>query len=490
MAAEETFGVSLEQHLANRAGLDTTPQAQSAWSKYIGDPTSRVAQMGLAPLQALGSAVTSGGSPGDVIRAIGGAAASEPGAAAKMANPWQTPTQAGIMAGTALTGGAASAAKLPALMQAGSRVMGGVTGGTVGGIAEAGAQGGLAGAAIGGLSGLTGEAIGAGADYLRQIGVDRAKLAAQEIDAKKAVDALTSNKKLGGVFQGHLDPNNPSKSVEDLFKGYTINPVNGRAENKAQQLMSARMQQADDLIQGVLEKKAPGKQFPIITEGSKSLPGQFGTYANAREALSEFGYLVGKAKPHQTYKINGEELSGREVKQLYAETLRVFQKGLGEVDPQTLQTFNDSRAMYEAGQYLAAKMPKLFTQKRATGIAFNSDALQASMANTRKEGVNKLGEEGFWSLGSAVRMTPETVGRKDVYQPHGLAASMAGVIPGPAGSYARVHIGKPSLVSPGGINPLTMADASRTGVSLGTNQMLAPVAQYLGEQIQGIPGLR
>ena len=45
--AEETFGVSLEQHLANRAGLDTTPAAQGGWQKYIGGPTNQLMQAGV-----------------------------------------------------------------------------------------------------------------------------------------------------------------------------------------------------------------------------------------------------------------------------------------------------------------------------------------------------------------------------------------------------------------------------------------------------------
>ena len=128
--AEETPGfVSLDQHLANRAGLSTAPE--SAWQKYVGEPTSRVAQMGLAPLQALGGALTSGGSPADVVRAIGGSAASEPGAMAKVVNPWQTPTQAGIMLGTAGAGGAAGATQLPRALQTASRVMGSTAGGLI-----------------------------------------------------------------------------------------------------------------------------------------------------------------------------------------------------------------------------------------------------------------------------------------------------------------------------------------------------------------------
>jgi hypothetical protein len=487
--AEETFGVSLEQHLANRAGLDTTPAAQGMWQKYVGGPTGQLAQGALNPLQTAASEVAGGTfNPSRVLQSFrpGG----ETGTMAQMLNPWQTPTQAGITVGTAGAGGLASRAGLSTAKQAGARILGAGAGGGLGGAAEGGVGGAAVGTGIGLLSGGIGEGIGAAADYLRQVGVNRAKLAAQDLDARKAVDALTANKKLGGVFQGHLDPARPRESIEDLFKGYTVNPVNGRAENKAQMLMSARMQQADDVIQGILQQKAPSKQFPIVTEGSKSVPGQFGTYANAREALSEFGYIVGKAKPHQTYKINGEELSGREVKQLYAETLRVFQKGLGEVDPQALQTFNDSRAMYEAGQYLAKKMPKLFTQMNAEGVQFNSDALQKSLANSRKEGVNKLGEEGFWRLGEAVRVTPETIGRADVYQPSGAAAALAGVVPLPGAAYARVHVGRPSLVSPQGVNPLAMMPGSRTGISLGTEQLVGPGLQNLLPPAQGIPGLQ
>ncbi len=103
--------------------------------------------------------------------------------------------------------------------------------------------------------------------------------------------------------------------------------------------------------------------------------------------------------------------------------------------------------------------------------------------------MQKLGSDGFNTIAPAVRLTPDRMGMADVYQPTGAAAALAGVVPLPGAAYARIHVGRPNLVAPGGVNPLNMSDAARTGVSLGANQMLAPVAQYLGEQIQGIPGL-
>ena len=70
--AEETFGVSLEQHLANRAGLDTTPAAQSGWQKYIGGPSSQLAQMAVGPLQGIAQEIAGGTfNPGRVLQGAG-----------------------------------------------------------------------------------------------------------------------------------------------------------------------------------------------------------------------------------------------------------------------------------------------------------------------------------------------------------------------------------------------------------------------------------
>ena len=117
---------------------------------------------------------------------------------------------------------------------------------------------------------------------------------------------------------------------------------------------------------------------------------------------------------------------------------------------------------------------------------FNSDAVQSKLADTRVKAAQKLGIDGFETIAPAVRLTPEQMGRADVYNPTGLAAQIAGVAPLPGAAYARIHVGRPQLV---GKNPLTLTDAKRTGISLAGEQAFGPHLQALMQSMQGIPGL-
>ena len=55
MAERPPGFIPLEQQLDNRAGLSTQP-SPGKWEQYIGEPTRRVAQMGLGGLQGLAKA--------------------------------------------------------------------------------------------------------------------------------------------------------------------------------------------------------------------------------------------------------------------------------------------------------------------------------------------------------------------------------------------------------------------------------------------------
>ena len=487
----EEFGVSLEQHLANRAGLDTTPQAQGVWQKYIGQPTGQLVQAGLSVPQGMLREVAQGTfNPAAVAKDFTNALQpdAEVGTAAKMANPWQTPTQAGIMAGTALTGGAAQAARLPGLMQAGSRVMGATAGGMGGGLAEDGARGGLVGAASGLISGGLGEGIGATADYLRQVGVERAKRAVQADDARKMGEAIERIPKLKGVFGGIRD----SAGLEDLAKGAEIRKfADGREKVmlKGYARIADYVEQQDAAVQQMLQKAQQqyGRtyQFPNALE-----PGKYTTWDEARHQLSELGRKAFggiKGQPLEP------TIAGVDSKQLYAETSRLMKAQLQLADPSgaALQAFNDGQGVFEAGRYLLKDVLRpAFKSKTMGVVGFNSEVVQGKLADGRVKAMQKLGSDGFATVAPAVRLTPQTMGQADVYQPTGAAAALAGVVPLPGAAYARVHVGRPALVSPGGVNPLAMSPGSRQGIAMGVDQLVGPGIQALGNSMQGIPGLQ
>ena len=207
-----------------------------------------------------------------------------------------------------------------------------------------------------------------------------------------------------------------------------------------------------------------------------------GKWGDAMRARTELGYRAfGGAKGN----VMEPTIAGVDSKQLYAETTRAIQKELSLVDPKAVQAFNDSNGVYEAGRYLLKSVLRpAFGAKQANRVAFNSEVFQSKLADNRVTAAKKLGIDGFETIAQALgpRFQP---GMADVYQPTGIMSQIAGVAPLPGAAYARIHVGKPQLVG----NPLGLADASRTGISLGTNQMLAPVAQYLADQTQGIPGL-
>src|SRR3990167_10377323 len=141
--------------------------------------------------------------------------------------------------------------------------------------------------------------------------------------------------------------------------------------------------------------------------------------------------------------------------------------------------FLDGQEAYAAGRSLLKTLRPAFGAKEATRVAYNSEVTQRALSDKRADLMKKLGPEGYWELAKANRITPETLGMADVYQPGGAAATLAGVIPGMSG--ARPFVGKPSLTS----NPLELGQAARTGVTVGGSQMSAPIAQYLIEQMQG-----
>ena len=116
---------------------------------------------------------------------------------------------------------------------------------------------------------------------------------------------------------------------------------------------------------------------------------------------------------------------------------------------------------------------------------FNSDRLQDILANKQKDYTNKLGPEGFWSLANALRIPAERIGQRDVLQPTGAMAALAGVVPLPGAAYARVNVGTPNLVG----NPFQVPNAARTGLDIGASQALGRGLDLGGSAMQGAQGM-
>lgn len=403
----------------------------------------------------------------------------------------QTLTQAGIDVGM-LAGGA-----VPKGFQAAGRIFGGAAGGALGGAAEYQdtSKGALSGAGRGMIQAGAAEGFGAVADYARKMGVNRATTKIQEIDAAQFAKAMKANPRLQGVFK---DVPETSDGLHDLLKGYAVNAKSpeGLARNKADDLLGQRLDAYDAVIEGTLtqqqQKFGRSYLFPKLTDVGKTVP-----WKEAREELTELGRIARRAKAGSTYKFGGEDLSGAEVKQRYADGLRVFQRELAHVDglhgTQMLQSFNDARQMEAAAQYYLNALDVAFAKKTEGRRAFNTDRVMDFLDKKRKsqvEGVNRLGEQPFWELAGAVRLDPKRIGQVDVYQPHGLMSQAAGIVPGPAGAYMRFHVGAPQLVG----DPLSMLPASRTGMGVGAAQLMSPAGQMgqdmlMQPQPQGIPGL-
>jgi len=380
----------------------------------------------------------------------------------------QNLTELAIAGATAGAGGLAGKMGLTGAKAAATRIGGAVMGGMAGKAADEGDvnAGTLArGGGQGLVSGLTGEAIGAGIEYARKAGVQRAAQKIQTLDASDAANAIRSNPKLQGVFK---NVDGSPEGLRDLALGTVPDPDNpGKVIGKGEAMLKTYLDQQDALInqqiQQVQQKLGRTYQFPDPYQ-----PGKFVPYDEARRSLSKLGNIAGKIKSQQEVTVAGERLNGGEVKELYAETLRAWQQQLSRVSPQALQAFNESRGATEAGYATLDLLKKAFKQKVAGRIAFNSDVLEGVMADKQKELTNKLGEPGFWSLAKALRISPERIGQQDVMNPTGLMSQAAGVLPLPGAAYLRVHVGSPQLVG----NPFALGNAGRTAIDVGASQML------------------
>lgn len=397
-------------------------------------------------------------------------------------------TQAGIDIGTLAGGG------VPKGFQVAGRMLGGTMGGALGGAADYTdtTKGALTGAGRGLVQAGAGEGIGAVADYARKMGVERATRKIQEIDAAQFTKAMKANPKLQGVFDSVPET---SDGLHDLLKGAVRNAKSpeGLAKNKADALLGEKLDAYDKVIgDAIAAQRAQGRQY--LLPDLKN-PGTTTTWEKARESLTELGRIARRAKSGTTYQYGDQTLAGDQIKQLYADGLRAYQRELAYVDglhgTTTLQTFNQAREMEAAAQYYLKALDTAFATKTEGRRAFNSNRVQDFMDKGRKsqvEGMNRLGEDQFWEMAGAVRLDPKRIGQVDVYQPHGIMSQAAGIVPGPAGAYMRFHVGSPQLVG----SPLQMAPGSRTGMNLGASQLMSPGGQMGQEMVmqqQGIPGL-
>ena len=471
--------VSLEDAISGQAGLTVQPRrpvVSQAYEDYVASPLTKL--VGELAAQ----------SPiGDVGAMIGGPEGRQAAGAGtgRLLIPQNT-TEMGIAAATLGAGPIAAKLATPtarAATRVGAAMLGGAAGKAIGEgdlslgtLAKGGGQGAVAG--------LTGEAIGAGVNFLRKVGMERSAAKMSKIDAAEVSTAIRQNPKLKGVFN---DVPPTPEGIENLVNGYVRDPKTGRAVSVGEAKLGAFMDQADAKIGSLIQQRAQQGvkiQFPLLDEPA----GISGPWEVAREQLTKFGSAVKRMHPNKEYTVAGETVTGAKAKQLYAESLRAFQQQLSRVHPDAVTTFNDARGAYEAGMALIGDktglLPKAFGKKVHTRTAFNADVLQGALARNRKDWVNRLGEEGYWSLAKALRLDPATIGRKDVMSPTGKAAALAGVLPLPGAAYARFQLGSPGFVGP---SPLAISPGQQAGLNFGASQgigagldLVSPMAQQYG----------
>lgn len=479
-----TLDTWFNQQANNPQGFGASEQRTALSQAY----TNRVAQ----PLtNALGDFITS--VPQDVAAERLGLVTPEPvrnaGRAIAGAVIPQNLTQLGIDAGMLAGGGVGGALKLGRALTAGTSVMGAVAGGAAGGAAETGdVKGALTGAGQGLVQGGMGTSATELYNYSRKLGVQRALKARDLMDAENTGAAIQANPKLKGVF-GQV-PTTP-EGLRDLALGTIPDPKNpGKVIGKGEAMLGQYLDQADAQITARIQQQESqyGRKYLFPDPYT---PGQNLPYDEAREQLTKLGRIAGKIKPQQEITIGGQRLSGGDVKELYATTLRAWQQQLALIDsqapnlPSALTAFNESRAANEAAVATLDFLGKLFKgPKLADRVALNSDKAHDLLANNQKQLTNKLGVEGFNGLADAFRVEGK-LGLRDVASPTGMMSQMAGVVPGAAGAYMRFHVGAPQLVG----NPLSLSRAATQGVNLTGTQLTAPVAQLLADQLRNQGGL-
>ena len=457
--------VSLDDALTAQSGLSVKPKGSvisQAYEDYVASPLTQLVSNTL-------------GGPSSFGQTVGPIAG-------RMLVP-QDSTELGIAAATFGAGPIAAKAS-SALGKGAIRLGAAALGGGAGALVEdPSIMGAAKGAAQGAAAGLTGEAIGTGVNFLRRVGMDRASAKMDVYTARELVDSFKGNPKLKGVFN---DVPPTPEGLEQLVNGY-VKDARGRSKSVGETKLGAFMDQADAKIGAMIQQKSQGGtviQFPRM---GADKPGVFGPWTEARNELTEFGSAVKRMHPHKEYKVLGETVTGSKAKQMYAEALRGFQSQLSMVDPQAATVFNESRGVYEAGMALIGEknglLPKAFKKQTYDRVMVNTDALMGALNKNRSDWVNRLGEEGYWSIAKALRLDPSTVGRRDIMQPTGKAATAAGVLPLPGAAYLRFQFGTPGFHN----NPLKISPSTQTGLNFGASQgvgagvdTMGPMAEQYG----------
>ena len=401
---------------------------------------------------------------------------------AKMVVP-QNLTEAGIMAATAGAGGVAAKVGMTGMKAAGTRILGATLGGAAGKAAEEGdvSAGTLArGGGQGALAGVTGETIGAGVNYARKVGMERALAKRDSLDAGKVSKAIQGNLKLKGVF-GDVPPT--PEGLRQLALGTVPDPKNpGKVLGAGEARIKQYLDQQEAVVLGQLQqyKQRTGAEalFADPLDLGEQIP-----YDAARKALTKLGELT----THKSATVAGKEMTRGDLKQLYAETVRAYQQKLSQVDPKALQAFNDGQGVWEAGNTTLKLLADAFKKKTAGRQTFNTERLQDILGDRQKLLTNKLGIQGFNDLATALRLEGR-MGQKDVLNPTGMAANLAGVMPLVGGAYLRAHAGSPNLLG----QPFNLPQLTRTGIDIGTSQALGrglDIAPSPQQMLQGIPGL-
>ena len=396
----------------------------------------------------------------------------------------QTLTQAAIMGGMSVAGGATSALGAGRALTNTATVLGGTAGGAVGGKLEYGTN---TAALTGAGQGLveSGMAVTASEllDLARRIGPARVRRQMNMQAAEQVGQALEQMPSLKGVFAGIRD----ERGLRDLALG-TVEETLPNGMKVARQKGNYLLSQAAEKYNADVSKLIPPDYGPKFPDAMS--PGTFTTWNGARRSMSELGRRAfGTGAERAALE---PSLKNVDLKQLWKETSRAIQRQLTDADPtgQALRTYLEGQQLQESGRAVLKAVRAGFTgEKGAQRPWYNHDAVMSLLGNKQAYYQTKLPVEDFWQFANAHNLNRQTIGQVDVFQPHGALANVAGVIPGPMGGYASVHGGWPDLVG----NRTDMSGTGRTLFQLGTAQGLSNLGNPLNEAMQGpgvtIPGL-
>lgn len=389
--------------------------------------------------------------------------------------------EVGMGLGTGVGGYAAKALKAGKKAAVALRGGGMVTGGTAGAyLDDPTAYGAAIGAGKSTAAALVGEGVGQSISYLRKVGMDRATAKANARDAMAWRQAAKQNPLLTDLNGQPIFVANSAGEIRDLALGHV--KIGNEIKNKGLAHASRVQEQYADKIDAIIANRPPrplspyehgaasavpqaqsAGLFPIVTHNVDA-PKKYGTFREAREALSDLGIMLkNKNALDPSVKL-------RDVEKAYKEGEFLLDTWLDNYDKtgQAKRFFHESQAKYKAQRgWLDATKQALRTEGSATDVSFNSRDLQHYLNQKEVAVVGKF-REGWDAARNAVRLGGQ-MGVRDQMKPRGVVGTAAGILPW--GNVPR-HLAYPQLVG----SPFDIGNTGRTMLDLGAGRAGAGVS--------------